>query len=332
MQLADSKTTASLKLPIRPECPELCPKKQDWLNLLHLIATHRPAHLQHDYTTIQLQVGDVMPVRSFPAMWETATMMMLGRYKQGEVWMEDSEGISCPVVCRNDKYQTSDGYLLPAKNQFIALNKNAKYSILPAKGERIVVTYILMKPDHIASYQHVLVTKKSLPAQAFAYPVRKRLTKKGPDPYEDDVDMKGLWTCAEETLDAKPPVPYRPPELWEQHERDGHMPKLPDCPICVQEHVFVVRHFSSTSNSLHTLHLDAGYWGDLSLDGKRYFVVAGLRVQHDDNVMLVPFFIPVENKTGLVVSDISQEVFQLIDNIATCKQLQAFHGSKVLRI
>ena len=80
----------------------------------------------------------------------------------------------------------------------------------------------------------------------------------------------------------------------------------------------VVLHFSSTSNSLHTLHS----WADLSLDGKQYFVVAGLRVQHEDKVMLVPFFIPVEK----------QEVFQLIDYIATCKQLQSFHGSKVLRI
>ena len=43
--------------------------------------------------------------------------------------------------------------------------------------------------------------------------------------------------------------------------------------------------------------------------------------------MLVPFFITVENKTGLLVS---QEVFQLIDYIASCKQLQAFHGSNVL--
>ena len=107
------------------------------------------------------------------------------------------------------------------------------------------------------------------------------------------------------------------------------MPKLPDCPVCVQEHGSVVRHFSSTSNSLHTLQLDASYWGDLSLDVKRYFAVAGLRVQHKDNVMLVPFLIPVENKTGLVVS---QEVFQLIDYVASCKQLQAFHGSKVLRV
>ena len=64
-------------------------------------------------------------------------------------------------------------------------------------------------------------------------------------------------------------------------------------------------------------------------DGKRYFVVAGLRVQHEDKVMMVPFFTQVENKTGLIVS---QEVFQLIDYIATCKQLQAFHGSRVLRI
>ena len=45
-------------------------------------------------------------------------------------------------------------------------------------------------------------------------------------------------------------------------------------------------------------------------------MVAGLRVQHEDKVMLVPFFLPVENKTGLIVS---QEVSQLIDYIATWK-------------
>ena len=107
-----------------------------------------------------------------------------------------------------------------------------------------------------------MLTKNSFPEPAFAYPVRKRLTKKGPDPYEEDVDMKELRTCANKTLDAKPHAPYRAPEVWEQHEGDGHMPKLPDCPVCVEEHGSVVSHFS------HTLHLDTGYWGDLSLDGK----------------------------------------------------------------
>ena len=130
-------------------------------------------------------------------------------------------------------------------------------------------------------------------------------------------------------MDTKLTLPSRAPEVWEQHERDGHMPKFPDCPVCVQEHGSVVKHFSSTTNSLHTLHLDTGYWGDPSLDGKRYFLAAGLRVQHADKIMLAPFFIPVENKTGLTVS---QEVFQLIDYIATCKQLQAFHGSRRLHI
>ena len=62
--------------------------QQEWHPLLHLIATHGPGHIQHEYTTILIQVGDVMPVKSFPAMWETATMIMLGKYKQGEVWME----------------------------------------------------------------------------------------------------------------------------------------------------------------------------------------------------------------------------------------------------
>ena len=38
---------------------------------------------------------------------------------------------------------------------------------------------------------------------------------------------------------------------------------------------------------MHTLRLETRYWGDLSLDGKRYFAVAGLRAQREDKVMLV---------------------------------------------
>ena len=143
----------------------------------------------------------------------------------------------------------------------------------------------------------VLLTKKSFPIPAFAYLVRKRLIKKGPDSYED-TDMKELRLCADDTMDTRTIVPARPPEVWEQQERDGHIPKFPDCQVCVQEHGYVVKRFSRTTNSLHTLHLDTGYWGDLSLDGMRYFVVAGLSVQHEDKVTLVPFFIPVEkNRT-----------------------------------
>ena len=100
--------------------------KLDWLTLLHLIASHRPAHLQCNYTRILLQVGDVMPVRSFPSMWEAATLIMIGKYKQGDVWLEGQGDVPCSEVCRNDKYQTADGYLTCANNQFTALNKTAK--------------------------------------------------------------------------------------------------------------------------------------------------------------------------------------------------------------
>ena len=81
--------------------------------------------------------------------------------------MEGARNVPCPEVGRNDKYQLKDGYLVPANNQFLALNPTTKYSIVPAKGERIVVTYILTKPEHIASCQHVLLTKKSFLAPAF---------------------------------------------------------------------------------------------------------------------------------------------------------------------
>ena len=176
--------TTSSKLPVRSEGPIYRPMsslviglspphsvisvgddQHEWLALLHLIATHRQAHLQHEYTTILIQVGDVMPVKSFPAMWGTATMIMLGKYKQGEVWMEGAGSLPCPEVCRQDKYQLKDGYLVLATNQFLALSPTTKYSIVPAKGERNVVTYILLKPEHIASYQHTLLNKKGFPSE-----------------------------------------------------------------------------------------------------------------------------------------------------------------------
>ena len=56
--------------------------------------------------------------------------------------------------------------------------------------------------------------------------LRKRLTKKGPDPYTEDVDMKEFRECADEAFDSITPAPGRPPEVWEQHQRDGHMPRL----------------------------------------------------------------------------------------------------------
>ena len=157
--LQTAQTTASLKLPVRSEGPayrltaslvmglspphsviDVGDDKHEWLTLLHLIATHRPAHLQHEYTPILIQIG----IRGCH-----------GNYKQGEVWMEGAGNVPCPEVCGHDRYQLKDGYLVPATNQFLTLSPTIKYSIVPAKGERIVVTYILMKPEHIASYQQL---------------------------------------------------------------------------------------------------------------------------------------------------------------------------------
>ena len=208
------------------------------------------------------------------------------------------------------------------------LNLLQKYAIVPAKGDRVVITYVLLKPEHVASYQHALLTKNEFPVPPFAYPTRKRLVKKGPDPHEESLDMKQLRLLGEHLTDT-PTHPTRPPEEWERHERNGHHPKLLDCPVCVEEQGPVVRHYAHGSSSLNTLHLDTGYWGDWSLDEKRYFIAAALRVEQDGSGILIPFFVPVENKSAIVVS---REVFALVDWISNCKQIQAFQGAKITRI
>ena len=117
--------------------------------------------------------------------------------------MEGAGSVPCPEACRQDKYQLKDGYMILVNNQFLALSPTTKYSIVPAKGGARCCDLYLAEPEHIASYQHVLLKKKCFPVPAFAYPVRRRLIKKGPEPYEEDRDMKELRLCADETMDPQ---------------------------------------------------------------------------------------------------------------------------------
>ena len=60
----------------------------------------------------------------------------------------------CPSTCLTEKHKVTDGHLIPADNQFVALSPHHKYAIVPAKGDRIVVTYVLLKPEHVARVAH----------------------------------------------------------------------------------------------------------------------------------------------------------------------------------
>ena len=65
-----------------------CGEDPAWSHWIQNQLTSKPAHLQRDYAAILLQVGDVLPAQSFPNMWEAAMTIMIGKYKQGELWIE----------------------------------------------------------------------------------------------------------------------------------------------------------------------------------------------------------------------------------------------------
>ena len=92
--------------------------------------------------------------------------------------------------------------------------------------------------------------------------------------------------------------PQCPAQVWEECKRSGHLPKLPDCPLCMEKQGVIVMHAPNGTSRQHTLHLDTGCWDDVSVDGKKYFAVAGVRVKHEDSYVVVPYFLPVENKSG----------------------------------
>ena len=148
-------------------------------------------------------------------------------------------------------------------------------------------------------------------------------------PQLEDLEMKSLTDLAASTMDELTGPPQPPAHVWGKHERNGHLPEPLDCPICVDKQGTIVKHAPNATPRLHTLNLDMGYWDEVNVDGKKHFVVAGIRVKHEDSYMVVRDFLPVENKSGLTVT---KTVFQQVDQVNVCKKVQSFHGAQILQI
>ena len=83
-------------------------------------------------------------------------MILLGRYKQSSTLYSD-------VVLFRAMNWLLAGVKYPSVVWYSLRHTSGHCTALPtspAKGECIVVTYILMKPEHVTAYQHVLLTKK----------------------------------------------------------------------------------------------------------------------------------------------------------------------------
>ena len=120
---------------------------------------------------------------------------------------------------------------------------------------------------------------------------KKKAWACSPDPFAKDPDMKALPECADEALDKTTSVLARPPEVWEQHERDGHLPKLPDCPVCVEEHGLVARHVASTLSSLAFCSCSVLFLS-LRLFLSLFSLISCSQIRkHDQNVSLLLMFL-----------------------------------------
>ena len=160
--------------------------KQKWLTLLLLIATHRPAHIQHEYTTSLIQVGDVMPVKSLPAV---------GDCYRDYVGFEPNYQVFHSACKRGPHCHESDLYL----------DETRARCFVPACS-----------------------------------------------PHQEPRPQ----ALGKASMGTRTTVPGCTPEVWEH----GHTPKFPDCPVCVQEHGSVVKHFSSTLPIACILVNDTSWW------------------------------------------------------------------------
>ena len=115
-----------------------------------------------------LLIGPAQPVQELPETWEMGTIIALGKHKQGELWIEGSGQAACPQLGRMEHVNNLKGDLVPVLNKFIEMKCDQNDAIMPAKGVKIVVLYILIKSEHIASNQHEILTKNEFPVPTFA--------------------------------------------------------------------------------------------------------------------------------------------------------------------
>ena len=196
-----------------------------------------------------------------PEYWELTTVIAIGKHKNGDLWIEGSGRTACPLEHCNEKCPVQDGDVVPVSNQFVLLGDSQKYAILPPKGVRIVITYVLLKQSHIATYLQTSLPRTNSQCLRLPTQCEHALTKKDPeiDKRKDVVDK---------VLDEAATKDQHPARVWEQHKRDGHLPKFPDCPVCLEEQGSVVRHAHSHNPSLRTMHIDTGYWDEVRQDVK----------------------------------------------------------------
>ena len=137
---------------------------------------------------------------SFPNMWEGATTILIGKNKVNGLKVKETHHDLKHVALTS----ASPG---PCQQPIRCLEQSLQVRHL-AKGERIAVTQraCCILPACLAS-------QECLPNTC----VRKRLTKKGPEPMGEDPDME-LGERAFTRL--RHLLPDHLKEVWEQHERD----------------------------------------------------------------------------------------------------------------
>ena len=126
--------------------------------------------------------------------------------------------------------------------------------------------------------------------------------KKGPDPFEEDPEMKDLRLSGEQLTDMPSRPPTRSAEEWRSTKGTDTF-QVPGLSCLFGRRRACCCHYAQNAPSLNTIHLDTGYWVDWSLDEKRYFIAAALRVEHAKAGILIPFIVPVENKSAAVVPE-----------------------------
>eukprot|EP00971_Amphidinium_carterae_P269110 5338863-Amphidinium_carterae.1 len=162
-------------------------------------------------------------------------------------------------------------------------------------------------------------------------PEENKLEKDNEGVYPDDCENLKVLEGIKPGLIVDAVMPMTGAE-WEQHCRDGHLPKRADCPICQVGSGPPVRHYTQETlmEKFGTLHVDLTGPLDLSEDKNLYILTAVHMVEAPSGEsVLVPWAIPIKDKTGKIVAG---ELARIVDYVPTMSALKGYRGLQIARL
>eukprot|EP00971_Amphidinium_carterae_P002958 58050-Amphidinium_carterae.1 len=222
----------------------------------------------------------------------------MGRYKGGRVWIEAPHGRHPPPNLPDSPLH---GQYHETRYRWVMFDPKRSHAVEQCIGSRLSVL------------------------QEFGFPC-KQLAKICRNFQLNHICCNAWFKDLDEAVpDQNMPNLADVTHAWERHLRQGHLAKLPSCPACQRESDprTVHKRTKALERKIGVLHGDLAHMGP-GLHKYLWVLVLAAVVEVENNLTVIPFYYPLENKASEKVLKCVSEAILWVKNFQYGRFIQRF--------